>query len=94
MYRSIQSPLTVLDELVLSIDLDIINTAWTITYTEGSTISNASIVQAGSTDISVLDTNFIIEFDDSTTGDTYYGISAANAVGESDVVAIPSKITM
>jgi len=65
---------------------------WTL-QTSNNSISNMSLLSTNGSQ--ALDNErFRIEFEDSSTGLTYYGVSASNGAGESDVVPISEGLNI
>jgi hypothetical protein len=91
-YRGTEQALSIFDDLIVRLEL--INGTWNIENRHPQTISNLSIVQSGSTDITDTGTDFVISFEDASSGEFWYGVSAANPVGDSDIVPVPNKITI
>lgn len=88
-YRSTNPSISTSDTKIAKLEWS--GTSW-VASDISSQVSSVSAIttQASPTDVGL----FEIEFTDAIQGDNYYGVSASNATGESDVVPTTTSINV
>lgn len=86
-YRSTGSIISTADDEIISMDLDVGNAIWSASADNTLNVTNPVINSTNSGDPTNQE-DFELEFEDSSVGEFYYGVSVSNDVGESDIVPI------
>lgn len=87
-YQSTSATITDSDTLIGTVTLS--GATWSVSGS-GSNIALESTNTGNST---TKDETFTVSYDESTPGDYYYGVSASNLVGDSEIVESANTITV
>ena len=90
-YRGTSAPLSSASTQIASVALS--GGAWAVTSIN-SEAHNVEITSTNTGDSVTSGETFVIKYDELVAGDYYYGISASNAIGDSDVVTTATTLTI
>lgn len=91
-YKGTSSPLNSQSDQIASVDLQ--SGAWVATETSTGSAPQLSLTSSNTGDSVTTGETFVITYEESTLGNYFYGISASNAVGDSDVVTTSSALSV
>lgn len=91
-YKGTSSPLDSNSTQIASVDLT--NGAWVATESSTGSAPSLSLTSSNTGDSVTTGETFVVTYEESTLGNYFYGISASNAVGDSDVVTTSSALSV
>ena len=87
-YKGTSSPLDSSSTQIAKVEL--VSGTWSVSeFTSGSAPS-ITLTSTNTGDSTTIDENFVITYDEQTAGTYFFGVSASNSVGDSDVVTSSS----
>jgi hypothetical protein len=90
-YRGTSSPVTTGDDFLAEVTLS--GSTWQATEATSGSAPNVTLTSTGNTgDSLTTGETFVITYTENTAGSYYYGVSASNAIGDSDIVTTPSVL--
>lgn len=91
-YKGTTSPLDSSSTQIAEIRLD--SGAWVADEATTGSAPSLSLNSNNTNDSSTTGETFVVSYEETTAGDYYYGVSASNDVGDSDVVTTSSTLTI
>lgn len=91
-YKGTSSPLSASSTKIAEISLS--NGAWIVAEETTGSAPNITLTSTNTGDSVTTGETFVVRYDEGTTGLYYYGVSAENAVGASDVVTTASALNV
>jgi hypothetical protein len=90
-YQDTTSPISASSTQIAEVRL--VSGIWVASETTTGSAPNISLDSTNSTDATEVGETFVVTFEESVAGDYYFGVSAGNSVGDSDIVT-SSQLTI
>jgi len=91
-YQGTSSPLSASSTKIAEITLT--NGTWGVAEASTGSAPNITLTSTNTGDSVTTGETFVVRYEEGTTGSYYYGVSAENAVGASDVVTTGSALNV
>jgi|13_taG_2_1085334.scaffolds.fasta_scaffold05443_10 hypothetical protein len=91
-YRGSSSPLTASSTQIAQIDL--VSGSWVASETSTGSAPSLQLTSTNTGDSNTTGETFVITYDEGTSGNYFFGVSATNAVGDSDIVTTSSQLSV
>jgi hypothetical protein len=91
-YKGSSTPLNASSTQIASVSLT--NGSWVATETTAGSAPSLAITSSNTGDSVTTGETFVVTYEEETLGNYFYGISASNAVGDSDVVTTGTALSV
>ncbi len=91
-YKGTSSPLDSSSTQIASIDL--VNGSWVASETSSGSAPSLSLTSSNTGDSVTTGETFVVTYEENTIGNYFYGVSASNSVGDSDVVTTGTALSV
>jgi hypothetical protein len=91
-YKGTSSPLSASSDQIATVSL--VSGAWEVAEAGTGTAPDVTLTSTNTGNSTTQNETFVITYTEGTPNNYYYGVSAANAIGDSDVVTTPSALAV
>jgi hypothetical protein len=91
-YKGTSAPLSASSTQIAEVNL--VSGAWTVSETTSGSAPSVSLQSTNTGNSATQGETFVVRYEEGTPGDYYYGVSASNDIGDSDVVTTGSALTV
>lgn len=91
-YKGTTSPLDSSSTLIANVELS--NGSWVASEETTGSAPNLTLTSSNTGDSVTTGETFVVTYEEGTLGNYFYGVSASNAVGDSDVVTSGSALSV
>lgn len=91
-YKGSASPLSSASDHIATVTLS--GSTWSVAEETAGDAPDIAITSTNTGDSQTSGETFVVTYTESTSGTYYYGVSASNAIGDSDVVTTSSGLTV
>jgi hypothetical protein len=91
-YKGTSSPLTSASDLIANVEL--ISGSWVVSEETTGSAPSIAITSSNTGDSVTTGETFVVTYEEGTPNNYFYGVSASNSVGDSDVVTTGTALSV
>jgi hypothetical protein len=91
-YKGTSAPLSASSDQIIDITLS--NGTWSASESSSGSAPNLTLTSTNTGNSSTTGETFVVRYDEGTAGSYYYGVSASNSIGDSDVVTTSAALNV